>query len=379
MSAAVGVSQGWKLPFLYVSIPTCILSILVLRTTEDPPRAAQEITTQRRVSLDVQHPDFSPIVEHDRRGGSNDDNDDIAVPMVDYNRKKSIDELISEGAVNVPKYKAKASLQKMVRIHDILFICFFLTTTIIILTAICLYIYTHTHNKLQKDLFKIKTNILLFLQGIPGCVPWGIIFAFMTDYLHTDRGATIMQATSIIIAWNLGQLLIGQSLGGLLGQFMYNRSKPSLCWLMGITTMLGSIPMLYLINSPFHYTSFLFISFGGGAIASVTGANIKAVVLNCNVPEMRGVANGVFGLTDDLGRGFGPLLISGLETITGGRQSAFTVGVLFWLLCGTFICMISFTLVNDERNVQKHVASSGSGDDGVAVDIDTVGLLQQAS
>ena len=258
---------------------------------------------------------------------------------------------------------------------------FLLTTTIIILTAICLYkyIYIHTHNKLQKDLFKIKTNILLFLQGIPGCVPWGIIFAFMTDYLHTDRGATIMQATSIIIAWNLGQLLIGQSLGGLLGQFMYNRSKPSLCWLMGITTMLGSIPMLYLINSPFHYTSFLFISFGGGAIASVTGANIKAVVLNCNVPEMRGVANGVFGLTDDLGRGFGPLLISGLETITGGRQSAFTVGVLFWLLCGTFICMISFTLVNDERNVQKHVASSGSGDNGVAVDIDTVGLLQQAS
>jgi hypothetical protein len=340
MSAAVGVSQGWKLPFLYVSIPTCILSILVLRTTEDPPRAAQEITTQRRVSLDVQHPDFSPIVEHDHRGGNDDDN---AVPMVDYNRKKSIDELISEGAVNVPKYKAKASLQKM------------------------------------KDLFKIKTNILLFLQGVPGCVPWGIIFAFMTDYLHTDRGATIMQATSIIIAWNLGQLLIGQSLGGLLGQFMYNRSKPSLCWLMGITTMLGSIPMLYLINSPFHYTSFLFISFGGGAIASVTGANIKAVVLNCNVPEMRGVANGVFGLTDDLGRGFGPLLISGLETITGGRQSAFTVGVLFWLLCGTFICMISFTLVNDERNVQKHVASSGSGDNGVAVDIDTVGLLQQAS
>ena len=130
-----------------------------------------------------------------------------------------------------------------------------------------IYIYTYTHNKLQKDLFKIKTNILLFLQGIPGCVPWGIIFAFMTDYLHTDRGATIMQATSIIIAWNLGQLLIGQSLGGLLGQFMYNRSKPSLCWLMGITTMLGSIPMLYLINSPFHYTSFLFISFGGGAMS----------------------------------------------------------------------------------------------------------------
>ena len=101
MSAAVGVSQGWKLPFLYVSIPTCILSLLVLKTTEDPPRAAQELSTQQRVSFDVQHPDFSPIIDED-----NIKND---------KRKASIDELIAEGSVAVPKYKAKASMQKLVR------------------------------------------------------------------------------------------------------------------------------------------------------------------------------------------------------------------------------------------------------------------------
>ena len=42
--------------------------------------------------------------------------------------------------------------------------------------------------------------------------------------------------------------------------------------------------------------------------------------------------------------------------------------------------MISFTLVNDERNVQKHVEKSGSAnnDDGMMgnTDIDTVALLQ---
>ena len=74
------------------------------------------------------------------------------------------------------------------------------------------------------------------------------------------------------------------------------------------------------------------------------------------------------------------MLISGLEAITGGRQSAFTIGTLFWLACGTFICMISFTLVNDERNVQKHVEKSGSynNDGGMMgnTDIDTVALLQ---
>ena len=306
-----------------------MLSLLVLKTTQDPPRASQELSVQRRVSLDAHDSDFAPVKS-------------VESGSLRRNRSLSIDEMISDGTIHVPKYEAKASLKKL------------------------------------KDLFKTKTNVLLFLQGIPGCVPWGIIFAFMTDYLHNDRNATIMEATSIIISWNMGQLLVGQSIGGFIGQFMYNRSKPSLCWLMGVTTMVGSVPMLYLINSPFQYSSFLIVSFIGGAVASVTGANIKAVVLNCNVPEMRGVANGVFGLTDDLGRGFGPLLISGLESVTGGRQAAFTVGTLFWLLCGGFICMISFTLEADERLVLKHVEDTGrAAKETVDVEnIAKVGLLQ---
>ena len=40
MSAAVGVHKVGNYTFLYVSIPTYILSLLVLKTTEDPPRAA---------------------------------------------------------------------------------------------------------------------------------------------------------------------------------------------------------------------------------------------------------------------------------------------------------------------------------------------------
>jgi hypothetical protein len=102
MSAAVGVSHGWKLPFLYVSIPTCILSILVLKTTEDPPRAAQELSTQRRASFDIHHPDFSPVIDEDNNNTRND------------KRKASLDELIAEGTVAIPKYKAKASVQKFV-------------------------------------------------------------------------------------------------------------------------------------------------------------------------------------------------------------------------------------------------------------------------
>ena len=38
------------------------------------------------------------------------------------------------------------------------------------------------------DIFRRRTNILLFLQGIPGCVPWGVISSFLNDYLSHERG-----------------------------------------------------------------------------------------------------------------------------------------------------------------------------------------------
>ena len=60
----------------------------------------RELSTQQRVSFDMQHPDFSPIIDEDN--------------IKNGKRKASIDELIAEGSVAVPKYKAKASMQKLI-------------------------------------------------------------------------------------------------------------------------------------------------------------------------------------------------------------------------------------------------------------------------
>ena len=197
----------------------------------------------------------------------------------------------------------------------------------------------------------------MFLQGIPGCVPWGILGSFMNDYLSADRGATVMEATAVVVMFSVGDF-IGKVVGGMLGQYLYNRSKKSVCLLMGGTTMLGTLPLVYLLNAPFQLTPFCFISLVGGTCAAVTGGNIKAIVLNVNVPEMRGVANGLFGLTDDLGRGFGPALIAFLELAVGGRQAAFTIGAFFWVICGALIIGIYFTCEADEAAVQRHVQKS---------------------
>ena len=307
LSGVITSSMGpshWKLPFLFISIPCFVCGLLVFFTTTDPPRAAQEATVKRRLSItDVQIDEETG--SHIARGA----HPDFGASDGNGSGKKG------------QAYKGKASCKKVV------------------------------------ELFKIKSNVLLFLQGIPGCVPWGILGSFMNDYLSSDRGATVMEATAVIVMFSVGDFL-GKIIGGTLGQYMYNRSKKSVCLLMGGTTMLGTIPFVYLLNAPFDLTSFCFISLLGGCTAAITGGNIKAIVLNVNIPEMRGVANGLFGLTDDLGRGFGPALIAFLEMAVGGRRAAFTIGAFFWVICGALILAIYFTCEEDEAAVQRHVRTS---------------------
>ena len=36
-------------------------------------------------------------------------------------------------------------------------------------------------------LFTLKSNLILFVQGIPGCLPWAVAITFMNDYLAQEK------------------------------------------------------------------------------------------------------------------------------------------------------------------------------------------------
>ena len=38
------------------------------------------------------------------------------------------------------------------------------------------------------EIFRTKTITLLIIQGIPGCIPWGILNVYANDFLSNDRG-----------------------------------------------------------------------------------------------------------------------------------------------------------------------------------------------
>jgi len=60
----------------------------------------------------------------------------------------------------------------------------------------------------------------------------------------------------------------------------------------------------------------------------------------------RGTAFSLFMLTDDLGKGFGPLVVAGFVAAFG-RETAFFIAVLFWIPCGCLLAASCYTLPRD--------------------------------
>jgi predicted MFS family arabinose efflux permease len=221
-------------------------------------------------------------------------------------------------------------------------------------------VYTSRINwKYYKDLFRIKTNILVFLQGIPGTVPWGVFFIYLNDFYSQEKGYSIMVATTIVMAVG-GGAIFGGFIGGLIGNRAYNIKPKYLPLLCGSTTLLGIIPMAVLLNFPpfsetGSVTAPIVIGFFTGLIVTITGPNVKAILLNVNSPETRWSIFSLFNLTDDLGKGFGPVIIS-LLIVAFGRVVAFNVANLFWLVCGVLLLVMMFTFPKDEARLNAVLA-----------------------
>ncbi|MEW6032642.1 MAG: MFS transporter [Bacillota bacterium] len=73
--------------------------------------------------------------------------------------------------------------------------------------------------------------------------------------------------------------------------------------------------------------------------ASLTGPNVKMMLMNVNVPENRGAIFSVFNLTDSLGTGVGRFVGGWLaQLLTVGP--ALTISSLFWLPCGVLLLFL---------------------------------------
>lgn len=201
-------------------------------------------------------------------------------------------------------------------------------------------------------LFKIKTNLLVFLQGIFGTVPWSVFFTFLIDYLSQEKNYSVMDATFIVTIIG-ASAIFGGFIGGHIGNWLYNKKAAYVPVLCTISTTVGVIPTLFLLNmSPAAEGSGIgsipiFYGILSGLCIAMTAPNIKAVLINVNAPQSRGSIFALYNLADDLGRGFGPVIIS-LLIVMFQRSLALSIAACFWLICGVFLVFMIWTYPKDQ-------------------------------
>lgn len=213
---------------------------------------------------------------------------------------------------------------------------------------------SYNHRISLKDfivLFKKRTNVMLFLQGIPGTVPWGLLTFWIITYFYNIQGLSHGNSTMI---WEL--FGIGSVVGGLawaaLGDKLFQkdpRLQPLLCT-VGI--LVGTIPCYLLINLPL--TSFLplaILAVLGGITISTASANNKAILMNVNRPEHRGSVFAVFNVTDNIGKGVGPALGGVLLAVSGNNyRFMMNTAISFWILCGALFIGVIFFISRDRAD-----------------------------
>ncbi|MBL0262655.1 MAG: MFS transporter [Leptospiraceae bacterium] len=205
-----------------------------------------------------------------------------------------------------------------------------------------------------KVILSSKTNLGVFLQGIPGCVPWGVFFVFLVDYYETAYSLGKAEASGLLTFAAIG-IFLGTFLGGVIGQRLFNINRTYQPIFVMTSIFLGVFPCLFLlhagpiVNSPL----FILVNIFTGMIITFPLSNVRSILISANAPKNRSAAFALYNLTDDLGKGLGPALSAIILTLVPERTTALSISILFWIPCALFWLPIVLYFKKDELNVRE--------------------------
>lgn len=210
------------------------------------------------------------------------------------------------------------------------------------------------------NLVRIRTNLLLFLQGIAGTVPWGAIPYFMVEFFKREKSMDVNLATSVFLIFAVGSIT-GNIVGGFVGQHIYARSKKLVPFVSAITTILGVFLTVAVFR--YHYVHgdvrgfviFGALGFVAALMDSYTGPNVKMMLLNVNEPKDRGRIFSIFNLTDSVGTGVGRFVGGTLSVALGTLGAALEVTAYFWIICGFLLMLSSWYFEREVEALNKRM------------------------
>ena len=206
-----------------------------------------------------------------------------------------------------------------------------------------------------RSILSSRSNLLLFLQGIPGSLPWGLLPFWVITFFREVRAFDAADATAI---WELFGIatVIGGLLWAIVGDWLFNK-KPSYCAAMCTTVILiGMLPLLALFNIQWvGLTPYFALVILAGLLISVGSSNIRALLMNVNLPEHRGGVFAIYNFSDSIGKGLGPAIGGLIIAMTQDYQLMVNLAISFWILCALIFAGTIFTVNKDRQRVLSKI------------------------
>mmetsp|Transcript_27083 Transcript_27083/g.50902 ORF Transcript_27083/g.50902 Transcript_27083/m.50902 type:complete len:577 (-) Transcript_27083:38-1768(-) len=211
-------------------------------------------------------------------------------------------------------------------------------------------------------LLRNRTNLLVILQAFPGNIPWGVIIVYIHDFLIQDLGLSTRSALGSITIL-AGAAFAGVLTGGFIGESLYGQNSRYIALFGGMCNIVRALPFFVLfgwkrIFGSFATSSemtFFMLLMAGGFIATMASACSGAMLLNVNLPEMRGPVMAMYTVLDDVAKGFGTLFVSMIVPLVGGRAVAYQLSLLLWVFTGIALLYTWHTYEEDEQQMRQNL------------------------
>ena len=217
-----------------------------------------------------------------------------------------------------------------------------------VLTEGAVYTYEVKREHL-KTLWKKSTNVSLFLQGIPGCIPWGVLM--IVAPLFFNHLGFEMTTAILIMVLSQAPSAAGAIFSGWYADRLALKSQRSRLKFLTISIIL---PIPFFISAfllpyssvgsgagfgvfwitPLYPLGFVLIGIGS-FFSSAAGTNYFAVIQAANEPEVRSTIISFQKVNDNVGTALGPAF-AGLFGMLLGDRYAMAIATLFWIPCAFF-------------------------------------------
>merc|ERR1719424_1046402 len=224
------------------------------------------------------------------------------------------------------------------------------------------FVTTQQVSRQLKALRSNRTNMFVLLSAFPGNIPWGVIIVYIHDFLVQDLGLSTNTALGAIAVLS-ASAFVGVLFGGFVGEQLYGANSKYLGIFGGACNTFRAVPFFIIFGWTTFFgplaksseTAFYMVLMTGGLFATMASACTGAMLLNVNLPEMRGSVMAMYSVLDDLSKGFGTLFVSMIVRLVGGRAVAYQLSLLIWVFTGVALLYTYYTYEEDEAAMRKNL------------------------